>query len=241
MSSEEKKRREEYKRIRKMWILIQSALIGVVFVMLGVSILLYNHYNQDYYFEYNETATVDYKVFINDSTYDDDFYKENGYLPSNRQYIADIIDYFEVDFNYQLKISEYSANYNYSYKVDAYLEVVDTQTSNNNLLYKHTNSSDPINISENNLTKVGSDLSVNKTVKIDYDYYNSKAKEYLATYNPTRAQANLYVKFTVVSNVSCNELVANNNNNSTVTLKLPLDVTNVKVETQGVKNTNENK
>ena len=95
MSSEEKKRREEYKRIRKMWILIQSTLIGVVFVMLGVSILLYNHYNQDYYFEYNETSTVDYKVFITDTTYDDDFYKTNGYLPSNRQYIADIIDYFE--------------------------------------------------------------------------------------------------------------------------------------------------
>ena len=240
MSSEEKKRREEYKRKRTMWILIESALVAVVFVLLGASFLLYNHYNQDYYYEYTEVSNVDYKVYINDSSYDDDFYKVNGYLPANREYIADIIDYLEVDFIYQLKMDESSANYNYSYSVDAYLEVVDTQTSNNNLLYKHTNSSDPINVSEKNLTTNGNSLSLNKKVTIDYDYYNNKAKEYLTLYNPTRAQANLYVKFTVNANISCDEF-ATNNNNSTITLRLPLDVTNVKVEKQGIGDANENK
>ena len=64
MSSEEKQRRELYKRKRNKWIAIQSVIIGVVLLLVSIFVLSYKHYNQDYLINYNEYGKLDYKVYI---------------------------------------------------------------------------------------------------------------------------------------------------------------------------------
>ena len=62
MSEIEIKRRQDYKRNRKKWILIQVIIIAVVCVIALTSFVVYDRMNRTYYIEYTENGSVDYKV-----------------------------------------------------------------------------------------------------------------------------------------------------------------------------------
>ena len=72
MSELEIQRRQEYKRNRKKWTLIQlTAIILLAVISLGLFIG-YNRMNKTHYIEYKEAGNVDYKVH----------YTENGFFPN---------------------------------------------------------------------------------------------------------------------------------------------------------------
>ena len=62
MSELEIQRRQEYKRNRKKWTLIQLIAIGVLVALALGSFLVYNRMNRTYYVECVENSNIDYKV-----------------------------------------------------------------------------------------------------------------------------------------------------------------------------------
>ena len=80
---------------------------------------------------YTENSEVDYRVYLKDN----DFFQK-GYLEKDNQYIASLIDYIKVDFEYLLESEEKNVDYNYVYKVVAETNV--EEKSNNNSLYNFT-------------------------------------------------------------------------------------------------------
>lgn len=234
MSTEEKKRREEYRKKRNLWILIHSALIVLVSFCLLLFLISYNRVSNDFYLDYTETTQVDYKVYLKDNSFHDE-----EYLPSNQSYVAELIDYFVVDFDYVLNLAGEEALHNYSYKVEAQLEIISGSNGSSSLLYKHVNAEDPININQENLTIGGSNFLFNKQVKVDYEYYNSKAKSYLNTYKPSNTTSTLIVKFYINTNSSFNAYDVNSTNTTEVSLRIPLAVDTVRPDVRGLAQANQ--
>lgn len=231
MSSEEKQRREQYKRKRNKWIAIQSAIIGAVLLLLSVFIFSYRHYNQDYLLNYNEQSKVDFKVYI----HKDEFYNED-YLPSGQSYLSEIIDYLNINFNYEAKFEE-DVNVNYSYKIETYLEIINGLNGGSKLI-THSKNDQPIILSENDVKVNGNMLSINKTVDVDYEYYHDYAQRYLRTYEPTSAICSLVVKFTLNDCVNCNQFNKKSNNQESFSFKMPVAVNTVKPEINGLSSSN---
>ena len=81
----------------------RNVLLSLIFIIIIVSIitlsffLMYFNKNKKQYINYNEKSNVDYNVFLKDN----DFF-EDKYLRKGNQYIASLIDYINVDFNYRI-------------------------------------------------------------------------------------------------------------------------------------------
>lgn len=232
MSSEEKQRRELYKRKRNKWIAIQSVIIGAVLLLVSIFVLSYKHYNQDYLINYNEYGKLDYKVYI----HKDEFYYESDYLPSGQSYIAEVIDYLNLNFKYEIDFEE-DVDVTYSYKIESYLEIVNGANGGSKLL-THSINDQPIIASEENVKISGNMLLIDKTVDVDYEYYDDYAQRYLKTYKPTNAICTLVVKFSLNDCVNCNQFKNKTNNTDTISFRIPLATNTVKAETIGLSEAN---
>lgn len=113
---------------------------------------------------YSEKSNLDYKVYLKKN----DYFKEK-YLPKNRQYIASIIDYIDVFYDYTFSSSKH-IDAKYKYKVVAKI----------NAQYKvDTNSikqvwQDEYVLSEGKELEIKdkNTFTISENVKIDYDKYN---------------------------------------------------------------------
>ena len=72
MSELEIQKRQEYKRRRKRWTLVQLVAIIVLAAMALVSFLIYNRMNRIQYIEYTESGAIDYKVQYNSNDFFDE-------------------------------------------------------------------------------------------------------------------------------------------------------------------------
>ncbi len=183
MSESEKKRRQEYKKNRKKWILIQAAALALIFVLSLSSFLVYNRMNRTHYIEYTENGDVDYRVHL----------KENGFFEEewvgkDQSYVSSLIDGMVADFSYELDMAADDVSFDYSYKIDAALVVADKETK------------DPIFCPVYSLVpstkatvKSGNGVTVRESVYIDYNKYNDLASAFIDTYNLTHTTASLTV------------------------------------------------
>ena len=234
MSTEEKIRREEYKKNRKFKIIVQSIVIAIVTFVMLILLVPVNKYNENSYVEYQENVALNYNVYIEK----DEFYKED-YIPGGNSYLSEIIDYFEIEFSSNIDLEETNASYNYSYDVEAHLEITSGTNGSTSVLYKHVKEDDPIHESKSNLVQTGSDFIFNKKVVIDYDYYNDKALEYLSVYKPSNVTSTLVVSFKLNNVVSLGDYTNTGSSVSNVSLRIPLATTIVKPEIRGLSSTNE--
>ena len=233
MSTEEKKRREEYRKRRNLLIIIQAAIMFVISLTFILCCSKYSQYNKDYYLKYTESSSVDYRVYLKDNS----FYEEE-YLPSNQSYITDLVDYIEIDFINGISFLNTEVNNNFVYKSQAHLEVNLGQNGSSSLLYKHYNEDDIVNITESNNIN-GNYFTFKKTVKIDYNYYNDKAKSYMDTYNPSGALCVLVVDFNIISTIKCESFVSDETKALNVSVRIPLNVGTInKIEVKGLASSN---
>ena len=229
MSIEEKIKREAYKRLRNIKIIIQSVIIAVVTFVMLILLVPINKYNEKSYVEYQENTTLNYKVYIDK----DEFYDED-YLPSGQSYLSEIIDYFEIEFASNIALDEVRAQFNYSYVIEAHLEIISGTNGGSSLLYEHVKEDDPIHVSKSDLIQSGTNFEFGKTVQIDYDYYNQKAQEYLSVYKPSNVTSVLIVTFKLNNIVSVGDYATEGNNVTDVSLRIPLATTIVKPEIKGL-------
>ena len=119
---------------------------------------------------YSEKCPTDYKVYLIENK----FYTED-FLPKGTAYPTGLIDYIDINNNYQFDINA-AANIDFDYEIVADL-IIQNNTTKKELLKK------PYNILESQKKRLnGSDqLIINERLQINYSLYNQFANEYRST------------------------------------------------------------
>ena len=93
--------------------IMRYILILVLFIV-SIVLLSYGFIKKEYIsVNYSEDNSINYKVYLNQNNY-----FNTPYLEENRTYIANLINYLDIDFHYNLKLSE-KLNGNYKYSIIA--------------------------------------------------------------------------------------------------------------------------
>lgn len=204
-------------------ILLFAIFIGLSFLCFKKSIIIQKEQNVFY----EEVGSPNYKIYLKDNNY----YKQD-YLDKDMSYIANLIDYISVDYNYKF-ISDTELNGEYSYKMVADLEI--RNPKNNSLFYVER-----YNLSEEKLFPIKNEKEylINETININYDYYNAIANNFEASYG-VDTESNLTVSLELHRKID-GTLVNNSDINSDdrINLIIPLSekTINLKTEPLAIKN-----
>ena len=212
MSEIQIRTRQEYKRNRKKWTIIQLVAIALLAAIALSSFLVYNMMNRTYYIEYTESSNIDYSVQYKDS----EFFEEE-WLAKEKEYISSLVSSIVSEFNYQLNMQTSSVGFEYKYKIDAVLEIADKDSgkayysTSENLLAPVTRS-----IQDTDCVKI------DETVVIDYNKFNSIATEFVDVYGLSNSSSTLLVTLDVEVLSTSDKFEQSNENKYSTTLKIPM-------------------
>lgn len=220
MSEAERRRRLNYKKNRKKCILIQGVVLVVVALIILSSVLVYNQLNKTYYIDYIEDSSIDYRVQLKPN----EFY-EDEWQPSGQGYVSTLINSVLADFKYELNMDTKNVDYDYSYRIDAQLEVMDSVK--NVAIYDPIFELKP----EQRLTQSSNNkLVIDELVAIDYIKYNELATDFVKTYGLTNTKNTLKIIMSVNVIGSSDEFEADSENKYTTVLSMPITDKTVNVE-----------
>ena len=229
MSELEIQRRQEYKRNRKKWMLIQlTAIILLAVISLGLFIG-YNQMNKTQYIEYKEQGSVDYKVHYSEN----DFF-EDEWIDKDKSYVSSLTDGIKADFAYIMKTGA-NMSFNYTYQIDAQLLITKKDTGA------------PYYILEENIlpqksvsVKNGTALKINEGVYIDYKKYDDIARGFVDTYDKN---ANCVLVVTLKVDVLSEHANFDEqmNNNYTTAINIPMAEDNFNITRTSTSPENETK
>ncbi|MBR6680445.1 MAG: hypothetical protein IKL59_04210 [Clostridia bacterium] len=213
MSEAEKKKRLDYKRNRQKWIYIISAVTaGILLISLIMSIAYFNT-AKNYYINYTENSSVDYKVYLKDN----EFFEEE-YLDEGHAYIAAFIDKVSADFRYQLNMEE-EVVYDYSYKINAILEV--THVSTGKVIYSPKYELVPETVVS--LDKAQQKLVIAESVSVNYDEFNEMAENFVVPLGLENVKSAVVLEMEVDVISTCDSFEDEYNKNEYfVSLNVPL-------------------
>ena len=152
---------------------ISRYIILILLLIFSIVLICFGFIKKEYInVKYSEDNSINYKVYLHKNSY-----FNTPYLEENRTYIANLINYIDIDFRYNLKLSE-KLNGNYKYSIMA--KVKANKTNGEQGYYWSKDyvlvPSKIININNNDV------VSINENVKVDYNKYNeilnSFKKEY---------------------------------------------------------------
>ncbi len=220
MSEAEKQRRLLYKLNRQRWIQILAIVLGAIILLTAVFSVLFYHFNRAYYINYTQKSDVNYRVYLKEN----DFYDEN-YAEEGKAYIADLIERVNVAFLYDVAMDAENVNFEYSYRIDALLQVKDKSGA---VIFDHTDAIVPPTTVE----ETGNALTVSHETWVNYGKYNDLATRFASTYlkeSDSKSSLSLLMYIEVVG--ACEEFSGNSNDMYTVALEIPLssEVVNMSV------------
>lgn len=199
---------------RKLNIRIFGVLTVILIVLGLVFLLIHFSVNKTQYIEYNENGDINYDVLLDEN----DFF-ENNILESDSQYIAKIVNGIDANFKYNMNIEN---DFIYKYKITADVEVIEKQTSKP--LYEA--SEDIISTS----SRMGNtSFEINEKVFVDYKKYNDLINKFINTYNLKNTISSLELNMYV--DISSNGLTMKNYVSPVMTLKIPLAVNTLAIDT----------
>ena len=144
---------------------------------------------------YQENNNIDYKVYLKKN----DFF-ESKYLEKDKTYITSLIDYINVDFDYNIKF-DHLIKGNYKYRIYV---TVESNKSNGEANYwtKDYNLTDEKSV---NVDHVG-EYTIHETIKIDYNKYNNILNSFKKTLGLGSASGLLKIYMVVDSDIVGNEV-----------------------------------
>ncbi len=153
--------------------LLRYFIIFIVFII-SICLIYFGLFKKEYIdVKYTENNSISYKVYLNKNNY-----FTTPYLEENRTYIANLINYIDVDFHYNLKLSE-KINGNYKYSVIA---KVNANKPNGDSGYYW--SKDYVLVPSKSINLNNSDhFSINENVKVDYNKYNELLSSFKKEYS----------------------------------------------------------
>lgn len=151
---------KKYKKINKFmltFILVMLfSILGYVLVKLGK-----NNY-EEIQVKYEEKSNIAYKVYLKEN----DFF-DKEYLGMNETYITSLIDYLDIDFNYELKLDE-KMDGDYSYYIKGIISADQANGGNSNYWKKEYTLTETRDVEYLKRDKI----EINSNVKINYQDYN---------------------------------------------------------------------
>lgn len=176
--------------------------------------------NKKYYVNYTEKSNIDYKVHLKQNNF-----FANTYLEKDNQYIASLINYITADFDYALKMEEKGIEYKYKYRIEAEVNVKEKDT--NNSLY---NFKEDLVKEKSVDSDVNSEITINDTVTINYNYYNDIIKKFVDTYELDNSESTLTINMYVDILDSCSNFERGKNKETVVALTIPLTTKTVAID-----------
>lgn len=219
MSEVEIKKRQDYKRNRKKWILFQAVAIAVICAIALASFIVYNRMNKTYYIEYTENGSVDYKVRYSENDYFDD-----EWIGPGQSYVSSLTDAVEAKFRYSLDMDTSDVGFDYTYYIETQLVVADKHTGD------HIFDPTEVIFPETTVSARRTDnLSIDRAVSVDFDSYNALAYNFINAYGLKNANATLLITMKVNVISQCDEFETNNENNYSISLVVPLGEENFSI------------
>lgn len=228
-------KQKKSKRKRGLYLGYYSRLIFNVILFLSLLVTSYIFINKSIVIQeaknvsYEEHGNTDYKVFLKDN-----IYYEDKYLDKNMSYIANLIDYISVDYNYKFK-ADTLFDGEYSYKIRADLEILNAENKTLFFTKKYDLIKEKTFTIENQ-----NEYNIVENIKIDYDHYNSLANGFKSSYG-VDTESNLIVYLDLYRNIDQNSINNPNiNGNGTIKLTIPLSekAINIKMDSMEINNKN---
>jgi hypothetical protein len=195
---------------------LETRLVIRLFLFVLLAICSYWFVRESYSVEgnaelpYTEYGNVNYRVLVNS----DEYYGDN-YLESGKQYLSDVINTIETNFDYNLNLTR-GMNYKYSYSIDGTL-YIDSEDSGKNLI---TNN---YNFAKQDVTSGvdGTQISVQEPINLNFKEYNDFVKNYKRKYG-IDVTSKLVVKMSVDYEGIADIFKAKKNKKSVVEMTIPL-------------------
>lgn len=188
-------------------IFILCLIMGIYFLLISFKI------EDDNVINYIENGNIDYKVYLKNN----DFY-ENKYLDKDMLYISSLIDNIKIDFDYSFDI-DYSLINDFTYSILGKLIISDNESMN---IYF---SKDYILKDEDNVKVDDNSIKIKEDIEVDYGYYNNLANNFKMSYG-INTNSNLILYFIVSKNLE----VASLENNSVMSITIPLTLKSVNIK-----------
>ena len=228
-------KQKKSKRNRGIYLGYYSRLIFNVILFLSLVVTSYIFINKSIVIQeaknvsYEEHGNTDYKVFLKDN-----IYYEDKYLDKNMSYIANLIDYISVDYNYKFK-ADTLFDGEYSYKIRADLEILNAENKTLFFTKKYDLIKEKTFTIENQ-----NEYNIVENIKIDYDHYNSLANGFKSSYG-VDTESNLIIYLDIYRNIDQNSINNPNiNGKGTIKLTIPLSekAINIKMDSMEINNKN---
>lgn len=207
------------------------ACVIILFVLAAItSFAIYNKENKDLYVKFNENSDVDYEVYIKEN----EFF-EGNHLEQNNQYIANLIDYINANFKYEMELEEDNVEYLYAYRIEANVDVKEKNTHNS--LYNKTETI----LAEKEYKSTSSKVTIDEWVKVDFNTYNDLIKKFVTVYNLENTESTLNINLYVTVAGSCEDIKTTEKKESVISLNIPLTTNTVAIDiSNDLSNTNNN-
>ena len=231
MSELEIKRRQEYKRNRKKWSIIQIIAIAIVATIALGAFLIYDRMNDTYYIEYTENSSVDYKV-----QYEENDYFDEEWIDKENEYISKLIESITADFRYKLNMQTNGVGFEYKYKIDATLLIADKtsgrpyRTVTENILPLTTKS-----------IQSGNSIEIKESINIDFNKFHSEAIGFVETYFLRNSSSTLIVTLDVEVLSTSKTFQESNENKYSTSLNIPVALETFGIEVTASVPSNESK
>lgn len=212
------KKKVRLKRSSK--ILFVSLILLLAFSVTTIVFFINNNKNnQKNSLTYTEKSAINYKVCLKSNNYFD-----QTCLGSNQSYVADIIDYINIDFSYLITASNPLTS-NYSYDITAEVIATSKENSSNVIYDKKTI------IMENQTYKnqKGTSVDITKPLKINYSNYSNIITNFKKDYI-LALDAKLILTMNVKYNGQYNEHFDNISSNKSLVLEIPLSEQTVTIK-----------
>ncbi len=217
MSEAEKRRRLDYKKNRKKWIVIISVILGVLVLLTAVFGVAQKKLDQKRFVAYVEESALDYRV----QYYEDEFFHGET-QNSGFAYLSQLADEVMANYTYDIHVQDPEATYTYTYELYATLVIAEKDSGRK--IY-HPTYSIVKPVSET----VTGNATIRVATSVDYDDYRAHALRFLEKYSLTGVTS--YVDVTLHVRV-----VGEGNYKSgdvhDLTMKLPLIEQTFRVESQ---------
>lgn len=180
--------------------------------------------NPNDYIKYGEKSEINYKVFLKKNNFFDE-----EYLGMNQVYITSLIDYLDIDFNYNL-VFEKAQSGKYKYFISGVMSA-NTQNNTGNYWKKEYKLSKDFEESFDNLNVV----NVFKNIQIDYQKYNDLLLEFKKEFGLTiDASFKVFLNVTTIVDSDLSEEALEKNSVMSIsvpltkaTIEVPIGVNNV--------------
>lgn len=154
------------KYIFYLFIAIVFSLFSLYYFKMGLK----NTYQEEV--SYKSSSNVSYKVYLLENDYFDE-----PYLGMNRTYISSLINYIDINFNYNLNFSNFVSG-KYTYYIKGIIAADKVKDDDSSYWSKSYILKEPVTISYDNQNS----FNIDTNVKVDYQKYNSLLNEFRKDY-----------------------------------------------------------